>query len=511
VEAARIVLPNGEVKTLSGKELEVVTDCEGITGIVTKLTLRVTKKQDKVPVVATFATAEQLSNGLALVAKKFQPWNITFHNPTFSQLREEAGGPKTIPRKQFSAIFVFTKTEHDRVKTELTNELTKLGAKVLPDATAQAEWGEIFNTLRAKALGPSLAPGEVVFPLSKLHKFLTTCDQRFAYSPLSMEGTLIQGEFVTILAFALEDERRPAYPLGFAAGVQLVGIAKDLGGRAYAPGVYLANESKAIFGNRRFRRILDFKAAVDKSKIMNPGKIISIRPRAKAILAGIPPVPAPPGAPMSTVAQILNAPPMVWGMGKLAPSFAYSRPTENAAQMVAVNRSVAMTQGGWFGTKNEWHAYDCSQCGFCIPDAPMSYAVGIEFGNPRSLLYMSKLYLEGKLPITRKVEEVVAALSESFIKDEVCPSRIPISQVAKDLRAQIEHDLGRPIQVPAALRERVKAAQAQLEEKQKRFNTPVAPPAPPAPPAAKPTHAPTAAKAPAPPPMQGAPPSAKPA
>lgn len=501
VLAARIALPNGDVKTFSGKELEVVAECEGITGIVTKVTLKVVPKSEKVPVLAIFDTAAQLAVALDAVATQFRPWNITFHNPTFSMLREEAGGPKTVPRKKFSALFVFEKTELDAVKTKLTEVITKAGGKLQPDAIAAQDWGEIFNTLRAKSLGPSLAPGEVIFPLSKVGKFFALVDKKFDYSPLSIEGTLIQGGLVTILAFALEDERRMMYPLGFSAGIQILKIGKGLGGRAYAPGVYLANEAKNIFGNRRYQRIVDFKKAVDPSRIMNPGKIIGIKPRGKAILLGIPPMPAPAGAPMSTVSQILNAPPAVWAMDKAAPMFSYARESEAPASSIALAKSQSFVQGGTLGKKLEWNIYACSQCGFCRRDAPMSQAVGFEFGTPSALLYLSKLYIEGKLEPTQKLQDMVAGWSESFIKDDVCPSRIPITMVAKEFRNQLELDLGRKITVPAALKQRIREAEAALAEREKRFATMVEVPKPvEAPkPHAKPVPGAAAAKPPAPP------------
>lgn len=495
VLSARIVLPNGDVKTFTGKELEVVTDCEGITGIVTKLVLRVTKRFERTPVLVAFDTLGQLSAAAQEVAKRFQPWNVTFHNPTFSQWKEEAGGPKTVPKKKYSLLVVFSKAEYDKVKAAFADVVGKAGGKLLPDAAAASEWGDIFNTLRAKALGPSLAPGEVVFPLSKLGKFLEFAETRFGHAPLAIEGTCIQGDFVTILAFTLEDERRPAYPLGFSAGMQVLKAGKDLGGRAYAPGLYLANEARHVFGNRRYQRIVDFKRAVDKARIMNPGKIISIRPRPKAALVGIPPLPAPPGAPLSTVALALNAAPAVWAMGKLHKQFPYSRPEDEAAMNVAARRAVASTQGGGFGAKHEWNTFACSQCGFCRADAPMTYAVGNEAGTPSGLLWMARLYLQGRLPVTKKVEDMVAAASESFVKDEVCPSRIPISQLAKDLRSQLELDAGRKFEVPAALRQRIAQAQALLQEREKRYATPVAPPAPEKPAAAAEKHAPKPAPA----------------
>ncbi|MGD2295970.1 MAG: FAD-binding oxidoreductase, partial [Candidatus Aminicenantes bacterium] len=43
VISARVVLPGGEVKEFSGKDLEVISDAEGTTGLISQITLRVQK------------------------------------------------------------------------------------------------------------------------------------------------------------------------------------------------------------------------------------------------------------------------------------------------------------------------------------------------------------------------------------------------------------------------------------------------------------------------------------
>lgn len=495
-----IVLPNGDVKTFSGNELDVVNECSGITGIITKVTLSVLPKVDRVPSVAIFDSAAATNAALVEVSHKFSPWNLTWHNPTFSQLREEAGGPKTVPKKKWSVLAVFEAPEWEKVKADYTATVEKLGGKFLPEATAKAEWGEIYNTLRAKALGPSIAPGECIFPLNKMTSVLDEVDERFGYAPMSMEGTLIQGGMVTLLAFALEDERRPEYPLGFAAGINLVKIAKKNGGRAYAPGLYLAAEAASVFGSKRYQQIRGFKKAVDRSAIMNPGKIIGIRPRAKAILIGIPPLPAPEGAPMSTVDRVLNAPPMVYAMTKLAPLLAYHRPTEDRAAKPAIAKAMSAVQGSAFGKKHDWAVYSCSQCMFCRNVSPLSDAVGFEAGSPSGLIWWAREYLKGNLKPTKKVAEMVAAASETYVGDDVCPSKIPLSTVFKDWKVQLESDFGTKFQTPPALKTRIAASEAAIAEKKKRWETPVAPPAPvvEAKVVPKPVAKPAAAAAPAP-------------
>lgn len=484
VLACEVVLSTGETRQFSGNELDVVNEAMGTTGVVTQVTLKVVKRVERVPVLFAFDTLDQLTAALNVAAREFRPWNLTFHNPTFSQLREEAGGPKTVPRKKWSLLAVFDAPEHEKVKAAFQAAIEKVGGKMLPDATAKADWGEIFNTLRAKALGPSIAPGEAVFPLGKANEALKEINERFEYAALSIEGTIFSSNQVTVLAFALEDERRPFYPLGFAAGIGILRIAKKHGGRAYSAGTYLASEAVNVFGAQRYDRILTFKKAVDPTNSLNPGKIKGVPVRAKALLLGIPIVPswaAPPGAPMSTVDKVLNAKPMTWAMGKIAPKVKYNRPVDERAGAAGIAKAMSAVQGSAFGAKHDWNVYKCSQCMFCRNVSPLSDAVGLEAGSPSGLIWWARLYLKGQLEANKRIGELVAAASEVPVGDEVCPSKIPLSEVFKDWKAQLEVDLGKPLAAPAALKSRIAASAAAMEETKKRWATPVAPPTPPAP------------------------------
>jgi hypothetical protein len=303
---------------------------------------------------------------------------------------------------------------------------------------------------------------------------------------------------VTLLAFALEDERRPEYALGFAAGMGVLGAAKRAGGRAYASGLYLAAEAPELFGDRRYRKLVAFKKAVDRSNIMNPGKILGAKPRAKAWLLGIPAgLPAPQGAPMSTVDRVLNAKPMVWLMSKVAPLVKYNRPAEDRAARPAMWKAISAVQGSSFGQKHDWNVYTCSQCMFCRNASPLTDAVGFEAGSPSGLIWWARLYLKGELQPTRKVAEMVAAAAEVPVGDDVCPSRIPLSQVFRDWKIQLESDHNTTFVVPEALKARIEKSKAEMEERKKRWATPAAAPSPPAAPGATEAKKPATAATPA--------------
>lgn len=453
VVACEIVLPDGDVRTFRGRELDVVTDCEGITGIITQVTLRVVEKADKKPVLVTYKSRDTLAKGIEAF-RGTNAWNLTFHNPSFSQLREEAGGAKTVPRKKYSILAVYRADEYEEEATAIDQAVESSDGERLADEVAEKDWGEIFNTLRAKKLGPSIAPGEVIFPAESLADFLARVEQDFDWVEVSIEGTVILGGYVTILAFALEDERRPEYPVGFSLGMNLLDIGKELGGRAYAPGLYLAAEAPRVFGSQRYDRTVDFKKAVDRSRIMNPGKIIGIPPR------GAPSV-APP---MLNVDRQLNAKPAKLLMGAVAPVVRYLRPGDERFARTAQQTALAGVAGGDFGSKHGWSVYTVANSGYCGCHSPLEAAVGHEGGGVQGLTYWAKRYLAGKFRPDDYVTELIAAAADvEWSPPERCIFGVDHGAVFRDFKRQLEADHGITLTVSDSLRQRIEQAKVAAE------------------------------------------------
>ncbi len=455
VVAVEIVLPTGEVRTFRGRELDVVTDCEGITGIITEVTLRVVEKADKKPVLVTYKSRDDLAKGIDAF-RRTNAWNLTFHNPTFSQLREEAGGAKTVPRKKYSILAVYRADEYGDASDAIGEAVESSGGERLDDEVAQKDWGEIFNTLRAKKLGPSIAPGEVIFPAESLAEFLARVEDDFDWAEVSIEGTVVLGGYITILAFSLEDERRPEYPVGFSLGMNLLDIGKKLGGRAYAPGLYLAAEAPRVFGSQRYDRIVDFKKAVDKSRIMNPGKIIGLPPR------GAPPPPLTP--PFLNVDRQLNAKPAKMLMGAVAPIVRYLRPGDERFARTAQQTALASVAGGDFGFKHGWAVYTVANSGYCGCQSPLGAAVGHEGGGIQGITYWAKRYLVGKFEPDDYVTELIAAAADvEWSPPDQCIFGVDHHAVFRDFKRQLEADYGIKLTVSDALRNRIKQAKTTAE------------------------------------------------
>ncbi len=92
VKSVTLVTPEGEVRTMEDDDLELVIEAEGITGMITEVTVKTRKAEEDVPVVASFPTMKHLLKALRDVEQNSLPlWHVSFSNATFATKQEEAG------------------------------------------------------------------------------------------------------------------------------------------------------------------------------------------------------------------------------------------------------------------------------------------------------------------------------------------------------------------------------------------------------------------------------------
>jgi FAD/FMN-containing dehydrogenase len=93
VVSARVVAPEGGVRVVAGPDLDLVADAEGITGLITSVTLKVRRAEDLA--VAAFASpgANALSKAFqALIGEKLPVWSAIFINPRMAEMKNQSPG-----------------------------------------------------------------------------------------------------------------------------------------------------------------------------------------------------------------------------------------------------------------------------------------------------------------------------------------------------------------------------------------------------------------------------------
>ncbi|MBN1888330.1 MAG: FAD-binding oxidoreductase, partial [Thermoflexales bacterium] len=287
VLGARVVLPDGSVKDCSSPELDMISDAEGTTGLISQVTLRVMPLEE-LDVLAIGCPDPHDAQRLmqAMVDAQLPLWSVIFINPRMAEMKNRAPlqehyGHPVEERVLLPASYIITLAFRKKDKATVVNKLPELmrpcQAEVLSERIAHHEWKNRFKLMVVKRLGPSLVPAEVVIPLASMGDVMVEIERKVD-QPIVKEGVIIrEGKGgrpeVVILGFIPSDERKFSYNFVFALTLTIIRIAEKHGGRAYSTGLYFGSKAAQILGQERLARLKSFKRQVDPKGILNPGKV----------------------------------------------------------------------------------------------------------------------------------------------------------------------------------------------------------------------------------------------
>jgi Fe-S oxidoreductase/FAD/FMN-containing dehydrogenase len=420
VVSARVVLPDGAVREFSGAELALVADAEGITGLITRLTLRVRPRQEERVVGARFDDVGELAATLEAVAARELPlWSVSFINPAMAQLKNrrppkvEHGRPVEEHRpalpESYLAVFVFPAEDAAQVEEPLAALVARHGGALVAPELAAHEWDERFKIMHIKRLGPSLIPTEIVLPLENLGAALDDLEGNIQ-QPLVVEGMVAQGDppQVVLLGFIPHDERALTYNVAFGLSLSAIERSKRHGGRAYASGLYFAHEAEHILGTERLAQLRAFKQERDPHDIMNPGKILG---------NGL----------MGTF------------MGTAGAFEPLVRTVANAAKAPIGERINGPGRRG-ISADVAWYAHACAQCGYCVEGCDQFYGRGWESESPRGKWFFLKEYMAGRAEMTQEWVDKFMACTTCETCNVECPLELPIEPSWLKIRGELIHE-----------------------------------------------------------------------
>jgi Fe-S oxidoreductase/FAD/FMN-containing dehydrogenase len=427
VVSCRVVLPTGEVREFRGEDLLLISDAEGTTGLIIQVTVRVRAFEPEALWGARFSTADDLARGMQAIRGANLPlWSVSFINPQMATIRNnlpphmEHGHVVEVHRpplpEVYVALFVAPASRREAIETQLPALIQSVGGELLDDRIAQHEWDERYNLMHGQRLGPSVAPSEVVVPLSKLGQALQGIETRVAL-PTLLEGMVTthsntDEDDVTLLGFILHDERKLTFNLAFGLALSVLKVAKENGGRAYATGLYFTNEVKNVLGADRLRRLRAFKQQVDPKGLYNPHKVLDGKQLLSAFLG---------------MAEAFE--PVVRWLG-------------NAAKAPVGERIDGQGRRG-IPDDVAWYAYACTQCGYCVDDCDQYYGRGWESQTPRGKWYFLRQYMERKVDWNQKMVDSILACTTCELCNVRCCEDLPIEPSWLKLRGQLIHEQDR--------------------------------------------------------------------
>jgi Fe-S oxidoreductase/FAD/FMN-containing dehydrogenase len=418
----RIVTPEGEIRELTGDDIDLAYAAEGITGFVSRVTLRVEPAMDLRVVSIAYADSAQLTGAMAeLVDHQLPVWSVTFINPTMARFKNEAPefhwhyeppARRLVLPDAYVVTLAYRSADQSTIDEHLPHLLAGNGGTLLPDEVARHEWENRFKLMTIKRLGPSLVPAEVVVPLERLGEAIERIG-RLVEQPIVKEGIVIRSgrdgkPEAVILGFIPADQRKFAYNFAFGLALTIIRIARDLGGRAYSTGLYFGSQAEAVMGAAPLAAIKSFKEAHDPDDLFNPGKVVNGRK------AGL----------FMSAASLFE--PIVRRFGN--------------AVTLDVGERIPTAPVRGIPADIAWYAYACSQCGYCVDACDQFYGRGWESQSPRGKWFWLREYMEGSEDWSQKMVDSFMACTTCELCDARCSAALPIESSWMKLRGQLIND-----------------------------------------------------------------------
>jgi Fe-S oxidoreductase/FAD/FMN-containing dehydrogenase len=415
VISARAVLPDGTVKDFRGAELDLIDGAEGITGLISEVTLRVRPAEETDIIAIGCPEADGIQHIMQEVSSKGLPvWSVLFINPRMAQmrnevpLREHLGHPaeeRVLLPNQYISLMAFRKKDREVISSAIKEIMKLCKAEILSDEIAHHEWENRFKIMVVKRLGPSLVPAEVVVPLANLAKVMKEIEEKVG-QPVVKEGIIIKKgrngrPEAVILGFIPADQRKFGYNFVFGLTLTITKIAEKYGGRPYATGLYFTGSAEKIFGRERLAALKAYKTKIDPKGILNPNKVIK----------------------SGTAGMLINA----------------ARIFEPLIRPVANRVSLKLGERPDHPVKDipedvAWYAYGCSQCGYCVDECDQYYGRGWESQSPRGKLYWLREYMEGREKWNQFMVDTILVCTTCELCNLRCSASLPIEPSWMKLR-----------------------------------------------------------------------------
>lgn len=423
VVEAKVVTPSGEIKTFAGDELAVINRAEGTTGFIVEATLAVREQDEEKLLLTAFNNFQELISAVQEINEAKLPlWHVNFTTADFIQNKADAVQLASElatfshsdyvssihpPRGKHLLMTVYPGKLSGEVEIKLRQILAANCGEILSQEVAEHEWAERFYTMRVKNLGPSLIPSEAIIPVTTIANVVEESQRKL--EGISIEGSLVYRDNVTLLAFLTGDERTAAYNVGFAKSLVMMDIAKANKGRAYSVGLYFTDDAEEALGKENLKKIRDYKHASDPDNIFNPGKIL-VETGNPVLLRNA-----------MKMAKIAGEP--LLGM---AEKFLSNKPK-------AQNKLAEMIARASFA---------CAQCGYCTDTCTLYMGTGWESYTPRGKWYILRQYLKGNLKLDQQTVDKFLMCTTCKRCNPVCQVNLPIMELWDTFRPMLVNEMG---------------------------------------------------------------------
>jgi glycolate oxidase len=455
VTRARVILPDGSRRVFTGTELEVLAQACGTTGIVTALTVRTRDAALPVPFVMSYPDLKALGAALPRLRSAAPWWTFMIETPATVALKAEAVGAKVPERNSFIVTAgLLPESATEASKAAVASAVEATGGKLVDAKKAEAWWTYRNDIYRVKSLGPSLVTQSVLVPTKELARALHEMNRAVRAPHWSMTAFLA-GERAMIVGTALDDDRRPLYPLAYGAALAMLAAARKVGGTPTSTGLLQSGHLQGLFSEPRLARLREFKGATDPLGIMNPGKVFTTPIKGKPI-----------SAPGPGLKEVLAPGAVALRIAHGSSWVAYQRREESRGPHKAgLSAALGAAGGGAFGRRWSWDVM-VSDADLALRHAAASArAFNTLSASPYGWLQWVKAYLFQRATFTAHQVQMLHGEGVAAEAELRSSFKVPFTDLFLDLKAQL-HAEGYP-PLPAHAR-----ALANYESAGNRFGLP---------------------------------------
>ncbi|GAW27720.1 FAD-binding and (Fe-S)-binding domain-containing protein [Carboxydocella sp. ULO1] len=422
ITSARVVLPTGEVRTFTGRELgDYIADAEGITGIITEVTVLLRDLEPEVHRAIAFRDARSAGQFLqAVSARKLQVWSLTLLNPESIRLKKklphrhghpyEEANPHIEPElpEAYIAMVAYPESRRGIIDQELTQIIKANKGEELSREATEHEWEQRFSPMKLKRIGPSIIPTEALVPFASFADVMEEIDRKIKH-PFILEGMATAGDKIVLLGFIPHDERKFAFNLAFGLALSVIEIAKKHGGSVYATGLFFRHEARNVLGSERYQALVNFKKKIDPQGIMNPNKVIGSGTinTLMSIASTFEPL----------VRVVANAARVNFGDG-----------ADRTKEINGIPGSVA-----FFATA-------CARCGYCVPTCEQYLGRGWESHSPRGKYAFIREVLAGREKFTQEMVDRFLLCTTCELCNIRCQLNLPVEHNWMEMRGKLVHE-----------------------------------------------------------------------
>ena len=259
VLSARVVQPDGQVREFKGRELELISEANGITGLISQIVIRVKPLKPMHNAAIAFETPENMAAFIeGLYHRKVMLWSVSFINPEAARMKNQLpphlhhGRPvenrhRVVLPEKYIVLLACTADRCDLISQEVSELAEMNQGEMLSEEIASHEWAARFEPMRAKRIAPSLIPSEVVVPVENLATIIKETSGEIKHR--FMEGFATNRRELVLLGFIPHDERKFNFNLAFCYLLTALENSTKMGGRPYATGLYFTSFANQVGHN----------------------------------------------------------------------------------------------------------------------------------------------------------------------------------------------------------------------------------------------------------------------